>query len=61
MRHETRLHDDSCHQLKNGHPAALGDLDDPNELHFIGGDIAMSHHPLEWLLDMNALAILKAV
>jgi len=35
-------------------------LDDANEHHFIGGNIAVAHHPLE-RLDRNALALLKTV
>jgi len=57
---ETRLHDDSFHQLEDGHPATLRDLDDANEHHLIGGDIAMSYHPLR-VLDRTMLAILKTV
>ena len=50
--------DNSVLQLEDGYPAALRGMDDANEHHFIGGNIALPHHPLEGL-DRNALAILK--
>ena len=57
----TCSHDNSPHQLEDGHPGALRNLDNANEHHFIGCDIAVSHHPTEALLDRKALAILKTV
>jgi hypothetical protein len=53
--------DESVYQLEDEHPGALRDLDNANEHHFIGGDVAMSHHPTEGFLDRNVLAILKTV
>jgi hypothetical protein len=56
----TSSHDDSIHQLEDGHPTCLRDLDEANERHFIGGDIAMSNNPVRGRpLDRNALAFLK--
>jgi hypothetical protein len=51
-------HDDSTHQLEDGHPTSFRDLDETNEPHFIGGDIATPHQPIEGS-DRNVLAILK--
>jgi hypothetical protein len=50
--------DDSTRQLEDGHPACLRDLDEANEHHFIGGDIAMAHKPVKGS-DRNALAVLS--
>jgi len=55
----TPSHDDSTYQLEDGHPTSLRDLDEANEHHFIGGDITMSHNPVEGS-ERNALAVLKA-
>jgi hypothetical protein len=55
---ETRLHDDPMLQLEDRHPTTRRDLDDANEYHLLGADIAMSHHPLKGL-DRSVLAILK--
>jgi hypothetical protein len=55
----TGSQDDSAHQLEDGHPASLRDLDEANEHHFIGGDMATSHEPVEGL-DRDALAVLDS-
>ena len=60
-KNDTRLYDNSSRQLEYGHPTGFGDLDDANENDFIGGNVAISQHPLEGLLDRNALALLKPV
>jgi hypothetical protein len=60
--HKRRSIYDSSHQLEDGHPASLRDLDEANKHHFIGGDLAMPHEPFGgWKrrLKRNAFAVLK--
>lgn len=52
------FHDDSSHQLENGHPASFRDMDEANEYDFIGVDVAISHNPVGGVV-RSALAVLK--